>query len=505
MALPPTGVAAHFADAHLSLGDWGGRVIAGLLALLMTGVSVAPIGGANALTLPAQRHLVRFEGSSGPVWLLAVQQDGASGHGLVLLRARGDGQPFELDAPIQDDPSERDTADLVAVGADLAMAYGYEGPMLTGSERHDVFFQWWRAAGDDWQPQPPVKVFDSTSSTTAYSRALLAIDSQGRIWVQAFRLEADGTSTLVIAVSTDGGVTFTAQPPLAHLPRRGGGRLVSLGDRLLMLYAMHDGFEPTHFRQRSDSDDVGTWGPEQQAFPEGIYHGAALSAVVTPSGMHLLYKSENDLRLYHRFFDGTAFGAPTLLEDTGDWALQPAATAVGDDLFVAYNHPVVSGASDELRARVLHAGSWSDPIALEPGGDFKGYPAAAERLAQGTVSVPFFYGESPGPRSAGNLTMTSLANPFASSATSSSGSTSGSSSGTSSGSTGGAGSSGSASGSSGGSTGSASSTGRTVGGGGVPRPSRGGCGGCSGGAASTPALLSLALLMLKARTRRRVR
>ena len=50
------------------------------LALASSLTTVTPIGGGNALTLPAQRHLVHLDGA----WLLAVQKDGADGHGLAL-------------------------------------------------------------------------------------------------------------------------------------------------------------------------------------------------------------------------------------------------------------------------------------------------------------------------------------------------------------------------------------------------------------------------------------
>ena len=45
------------------------------------------------------------------------------------------------------DRTERDTPDLIAVGNDIALVYSFEGPTLSGSVRHDVFFQWWRWDG----------------------------------------------------------------------------------------------------------------------------------------------------------------------------------------------------------------------------------------------------------------------------------------------------------------------------------------------------------------------
>lgn len=51
---------------------------------------VADIGGGNALTLPAQRHLVRI----GSTLLLALQQDGAGALGLGMFRSDDDGASF---------------------------------------------------------------------------------------------------------------------------------------------------------------------------------------------------------------------------------------------------------------------------------------------------------------------------------------------------------------------------------------------------------------------------
>src|SRR4051794_19740275 len=96
-----------------------GIVLALEIATLFGGISIAPIGGAASTTLPAQRHLVRLEPSGGtPVWLLALQQDGANGHGLGFFRSDNEGQTWRYESPIQDDRTHRDTADLRVVGND---------------------------------------------------------------------------------------------------------------------------------------------------------------------------------------------------------------------------------------------------------------------------------------------------------------------------------------------------------------------------------------------------
>src|SRR4051812_252161 len=153
--------------------------------------TLMPIGGGNALTLPAQRHLVRIGGTM----LFALQQDGASGQMLGMFRSDDDGASFRRIGAIQDDASHRDTADLVVVGQDIALVYSYEGPDLFGSTAHDVYFQWWRARNGTWTPAPAVRVFDSSSGATGYSRGELFFHSLGPLGVQIFLLNRDGTST----------------------------------------------------------------------------------------------------------------------------------------------------------------------------------------------------------------------------------------------------------------------------------------------------------------------
>ena len=294
--------------------------------------NVLAAGGGNALTLPAQRHLVRLDPQNGApaTWLLAVQQDGASGHWLSMYRSTDEAQTWRWYAPVQDVCCERDTPDLLAVGMDVALVYSWEGPTLSGSTAHDVYFQWWRWNGNaDWGSQTAVKVFDSTSSATAYLRAELARDSLGRLWVWAQRLNADGTFTMVMAVSSDGGATFQAQPSLDTFADRPGGRILPVaGNQLMLIYGTH-GVEAGYMRLRTDTDPVSTWGARQAVFPEGIYHGAALSAAGDGGGgVYLLYKDVNG-QLWYRRWSGSWSGR-TQVESGADWALQPAITRVGE-------------------------------------------------------------------------------------------------------------------------------------------------------------------------------
>jgi hypothetical protein len=371
-------------------------------AVTVTVSQVAPIGGGNALTLPAQRHLLRFAPST---WLLAVQQDTAGQQGLGLFRSDDDGRSFHYYKPIQGDASERDTADLVTVGNDVAMVYSYEGPTLGGSTRHDVFFQWWRASGSDWVPQSPVRIFDSVSTATAYYRAEIASDSVGRLWIHAFLLNPDGSAAARIAVSSDGGNTFQIQPDLGSFPTRGGGRLLSLGARMLFIWDGQDGSSPARFRTRDDAAPVGSWNATQVAFSEGIYHGAALSAVADgQGGMHLVYKDKNSVLRYRRF-DGAGFGAALEVEAQGDWELQGAATRIGGDLWIFYNRVISTNVYDEIRVRQLAGGAntLGAPTVLDSTRSFKGYPAAVDTLPTGTAVVPCLFGVTPTADDSGQL------------------------------------------------------------------------------------------------------
>jgi len=378
-----------------------------LAAVLASGTPLLPVSGGNALTLPAQRHVVRIDmGSSrAPVWLLAVQQAGSDGRGLSLYRSDDGTRSFRMLAPIQPDGSHHDRAELLAVGRDVALVYSYESSTLRPSRRHDVWFQWWRyqSNSDTWRPEPAVRVFDATDDRIAYSRALIARDSQGRLWIQAFRLERDGRSTAVVSVSTDGGASFQRQPDLDRVRRRGGGRLLSVGTKLLFVYGMHDGFEPARMRIRQASDPLNTWGAVRQAFPDGIYHGAALSAVEDGrGGMHFVYKDES-LRLNYRYFDGSAFGPRTLLEDVTDWATQPAITRIGSTLYVFYNRAREVNRRYELRVRVLRNGTFSAPVVLDSRATFKGYLNAVDVLPSGSREVPCFFGDTRDASSRGSL------------------------------------------------------------------------------------------------------
>src|SRR4051812_2971381 len=91
----------------------------GALAQVISQATVSDVGGANALSTPAARHLARMESGT---YLLALQRDAAQPDtGLNLYRSDNDGASWSFYAPINPSPSDRHTADSIKVGDDLAM------------------------------------------------------------------------------------------------------------------------------------------------------------------------------------------------------------------------------------------------------------------------------------------------------------------------------------------------------------------------------------------------
>ena len=389
----------------------------GLLAaaLLAAPLDIVPINDGNALTLPAGRHLVRLDPQNGrpATWLLAVQQDGRDGRGLGWYRSDDEARSFTYYAPIQNDASHTDRVDLIPVGMDIALVYSYEGPTVYGSARHNVWFQWWRWDGNaNWNPSAPVLVLASAGDSGGYLRGEIARDSLGRIWVNAVRIEPDGTFTVCMAVSTNGGQSFSEQPSLAHYGTRPGGRLLSLGGRMMLLYGTH-GVDAGQMRLRNDSDPLDQWGAEITAFPEGLYHGAALSAVADGSGgVHMVYKDLTE-RTYYRYFNGSSWGNRVPVESTQDWATQTATTLIGQDLVIFWNHPVSTNTDYRYRSAIVHNGALGPVVTLDDTSGFKGYPAAAERLPASVPYVPCFYGRTPDANTNGYVALVHGENPAA--------------------------------------------------------------------------------------------
>jgi hypothetical protein len=409
----------------------------GASAQVLSQTKVTSVGGANALSTPAARHLVRMDSGT---YLLALQRDRAlPDTGLQLYRSDDDGFSWTRYAAMNPSAAERQTADMLKVGGDVAVVTSFDAPSIVPDPALDpgrkVYFQWWRTDGvRDWSGQPRVTVFNPNSGA-AYHRGELAIDSQGRIWVQAFKR---GTSScdpvtdpkcavcaevangdnygnqLVVSVRTDDGRTFGPEQSLATTLCRAGGRLISVGTKLLLIWNDYSANEHgtrilTRFVQRDAADALGVWSAAKDAFPDepadGIYHGAALSAVADSSGVHLVYKDQNKLKLWYRRFDVTTgtFGPRVQVDDSQqDWALQPATTLRNGELFIAANHLLAQGKYETRIWRQSTGLGVANAVALPSEDAFHGYPALPETLPGFARSVPYVYTSAPAPSGSGD-------------------------------------------------------------------------------------------------------
>ncbi len=404
------------------------------LAQVLTQSTVTSVGGANALSTPAARHLVPMDGGTS---LLALQRDHQGPDtGLSLFRSDDDGETWAHYATVDANASDRQTADLLRVGDDLALVTSFDAPSIVPDPLLDparkVWFQWWRAENGQWQPQPRVPVFDPAPGT-AYHRGEIAVDGAGRIWVQAFRRGAtacdpakdpacancvnveDGDNygnDVVVAVSDDGGRTFSTPQTLATTRCRAGGRILDLGRQLILIWNDYSANENgtrvmTKFVTRDVSDPIGCWSAPQDAFPDepadGIYHGAALSAVADgQGGLHLVYKDQNEMLLWYRHFDGTAFDPRVQVDDSrDDWALQPATLLRAGDLFILANHRTAPD-SYETRMWRLSTGLGAEhSVSLGDDGAFHGYPTLPESIPADAATFPYAFASTPDPDEAG--------------------------------------------------------------------------------------------------------
>jgi len=399
--------------------------------------TIASVGGANALSTPAARHLVRMDSGT---YLLALQRDGALPYtGLSFYRSDDDGRSWRFYAPMNSNALERHTADILRVGGDLAVVTSFDAPSMLPDPRLDpprkVYFQWWRTDGaQDWLPQAPVAVF-TPASGVAYHRGELATDSRGRIWVQAFKRGATSCdpasnpkcavcgatvengdnygNEVVISVSSDGGRTWAPEQSLGTTLCRAGGRLISVGTKVLVIWNDYSGNENgtrivTRFVERNAGDPLNSWSIPKDAFPDepadGIYHGAAMSAVADGNSVHVVYKDQNQMRLWYRRFDAATgtFGARVQIDDSAqDWALQPATTLRDGELFVLANHRLSESRYETRMWRLSRGFGAAQATALAPDDAFHGYPALPETVPAWVRTLPYVHARAPSAAGAG--------------------------------------------------------------------------------------------------------
>ena len=373
--------------------------------------NVTTVAGTYTLSTPSQRHLVRLApAGQSPVLLMAVQRDAYSSpdpEGLHFYRSDDEGRTWRYYKPIfKDGTTGREihlTADLLVVGDDIAMVLSYDTTNTgfpsdsVADPNRKVYFQWWRYDGSGGWNAAPMSIVSAPPSGFAYHRAVLAQDSASRLWVAAWlRDPCAATSgslcfdTIRIFESEDSGASFTREPDLYRSTRLGGGRLISLGSRLMMLWGDYSWDVPARYAIRNDSDAVGVWQAPVSAFADGdsIYHGSALSAVADgQGGLDLVYKERAE-SLYYRHFDGSAFGGRTLVDGNAYYTMQPSITRRGSEVFVCVNHPVVPGQPNyEMRSFALSKGfnTW---VTLGTTTQTAGYTAAPERVPADAPGIP---------------------------------------------------------------------------------------------------------------------
>jgi MYXO-CTERM domain-containing protein len=163
----------------------------------------------------------------------------------------------------------------------------------------------------------------------------------------------------------------------------------------------------TKFVARDVSDPIGCWSAPQNAFTDdpadGVYHGAALSAVADGNGgLHLVYKDQNQMLLWYRHFDGSAFDARVQVDDSrDDWALQPATMLREGDLFILANHRTAAD-SYETRMWRLSTGLGAErSVSLGDDGAFHGYPTLPESIPADAPTFPYAFASTPDPDQAG--------------------------------------------------------------------------------------------------------
>src|SRR5438105_4361336 len=401
----------------------------GASAQMVSQSKIAAVGGANALSTPAARHIVRMDSGT---YLLAVQRDDAGTApqtGLGLYRSDNDGQSWAFYASINSSPADRHTADLVKMGSDLAMVESFDAPSIRPDTSLDpgrkVYFQRWRSNGaSDFIPDARVAVFTPSAAGIAYHRGELAVDPAGRIWVQAFKRGGTACNPavdarcalcntpgngdnyrndVVVSMSSDGGRTFSREQVLGSTVCRAGGRLISVGSKLLLIWNDYSANENgtrivTRFVKRDAADPAGSWSAPQNAFPDdppdGIYHGAALSAVADGSGVHLVYKDQNQQRLWYRRFEVAtgAFGPKVQVDDSEqDWALQPATTLRRGDLLILDNHQLAVGGYETRMWRLSTGLGAAKATSIATDDAFQGYPALPESLPAAVPTLPYVY------------------------------------------------------------------------------------------------------------------
>ena len=229
----------------------------------------------------------------------------------VPLGRRGTHLPLPRAHPAGREP-HRDRADLVAVGRDVALVYSLRGAHLSAARapRRVLPVVALHARGT-WSPEPAVRVFDSTSSST---RPTTAPSSRATRWAASGCRPSSSSRTAAhracSRVSQDGGSTFSRQADLGR-PPAGGGRLLSLGAGWSSSGRCTTASSRPATRLRDDSDPVDSWSPQPRRLQRRHLPRRRPERGGRRARRHAPRLQGRDRALYYRYFDGSTFGART--------------------------------------------------------------------------------------------------------------------------------------------------------------------------------------------------
>ncbi len=366
--------------------------MASLMAMLLAASLVAPTKTANGTTLPFQRHVVRVgpSGAGNGTYAAAVQENGANGLGLVLMRSADGGSSWVQDQVLQGDPTVRDTADLLADtdGAGFSLVYGVEPQSLdyTADSRFDIVFlhETLTATGTFFVDLGPVTVA-APGPNEGWFRPAITRDSLGVLHLTASLLHADGSFEWDVFTSTDDGATWGNEEELASHPSTIiGGRVDAQGSTVVAIFDARDPSTPGRYRVRPAGSTTGQWGPTIAFAPEGLYHAGAFSVTVGTDGiLHLGYSDKDTEALRYRSFDGSTWSSSMIIESTGWWANQPALSHMGADIVYSWNHMDNSNWMTMEYLRKIN-GVWdASPTVVDNVQVFKGYTSAIDEVPSG--------------------------------------------------------------------------------------------------------------------------
>jgi hypothetical protein len=347
----------------------------------------------NGTTLPFQRHVIRVGPSpAGQGELVAaLQRQGTGGEGLVLFLSRDDGRTWTESLPVQNDPSERDTADLLADpdGSGFALLYSLEpmSSMFAVDPRSTVVFLHY-AVNPDLSIQVdtgPIVVY-SPGAHQGYFRGSLARDTTGTLHATASLLDASsGTAySWWESMSTNNGTSWSTPIEVAKFGSSfGGGRVTPYGDRLIAIYDDYSVADEGRYRTKAAGPSA-TWGSEGVVEPLGLYHAGAFSVTSTPDGnVHLGYSDKPLEQLWYREFNGSSWSSATLMESNGTWSNQPAVSHVGNTVLFSWNHSDTATDMIIRQATKPPGGAFGSATTVDSVALFKGYTSALENLTQG--------------------------------------------------------------------------------------------------------------------------